>query len=533
MNKKGKMMVMAMASAMMMQATPVMANEALEELNTILTEQLQQTQESLLSETLGLSDLKEAIKTNGIALQWNAGLMDGTAELTGLTDIPEGSYAQLGVYLDKTNQNWKVDAGFGALDGALGDLTLYGEHDMLQLAIPQLYEGAITVHAGNLKEQYDASALSLLFGEQYSAMIPDIDMKFYPEATDLELFDSLSAGFSKVLLEELTEFQQQINVEKREEQDSLIYTMTYPSEAVQELYTSFFDSYIGLFSRLGMVNVTEISEWETEIDQMLDELFTMMPEEIDVNFYVKNDLVEKISYEMYLDTAAMAGASDMMSEEEQQEEAVIEVSDAGKLENFTLFYEFTFTDPTNLGAGMDMRMQMIEETGVSGEILLQIANVTEESTASMTITAEVSAKDETIYSGTVFKQTFDAATGDFDIIVAEGMFDETDTQEELSLTLDSIFTQIEAGKGFTWKIDEFSFGSDSEKIGITSEVTVNSQPEAIEALPMERNIFEMDETELYDLILEISENAQNFIALSEGEVMAGSEDELAELELAG
>ena len=128
MRKCGKLMITALVAAMIFQSTAMAAPA--DELNEILAGQAELQQESLLSETLGLTEMKDLISQNGIDVQWRGGFTDGTVEMLDLQeDIPAGAYAELGFKLDLNAENWLVEAGFGTEEAALGNLALYGDHD--------------------------------------------------------------------------------------------------------------------------------------------------------------------------------------------------------------------------------------------------------------------------------------------------------------------------------------------------------------------------------------------------------------------
>lgn len=515
--KYGKLITAAMA-VLLVRTTAMAA--PMDELNEILTAMPELKQETFLSETLGLPQIKEMIKENGIDIHWKGSLTDGTAESLRVQDmIPEGGYAEFGFQIDRNAQNWKAEAGLGTAEGVLGNLSLYGEHDTLQLAIPQLYDGSAALHAGNLKEQYENSVLSVLLGEDYSGVIPKLNMRFYPDAADLDLMNALTDSFAEALIQETAGIEEQVQVGKTENGDEVIYTMTCPSEVIKEVYASFFEGYIGLFSQFNVVDTYELSEMEDELDRMLEEVFAVLPEEIDVDFFTKEGLLEKIYYELYLDTETMEAVSGDVVEGVLDEAGTAQDA-AGGTDGFkgTAAYEIAYIDPTNPAAGMEFHMTMTDDTaGEYADVLVQLATATEGTISDTTLMAAISVEGEPVYTGTLYTKTFDASTGDLDMSLAvqvdpEGMIGEAETAELPTLTLDSTFTEIEPGVGFTWVVDGITLSIEDESIGITYELTVNAKPEAITDLQPEHVILEMDEAELTTFIMEISANAQNWMS---------------------
>ena len=553
MRKSGKLIITVLAAAMTFQMTAMAA--PIDELNEILTNQTALQQDTLLSQTLGLTEMKEMMQQNGIDVQWRGGFADGTVEALGLQeDIPAGAYAELGFQLDLNAENWLVEAGFGTEEGALGNLALYGDHDKLSLSIPQLFVGALSLHAGNLKEQYAGSAITSLMGEDYSAYIPDLNTRFYPEEGDLDLVKGFVSSFEEAMLQQVQDIQSEVRVEKKGNSEEMVYTMTLPTEVIKDVYGSFFDSYLSVIGQLGIVDVSELYDAEEQLDLMLDAMFTVMPEDIEVDFYTKDNLLEKMSYELYLDTAAMEAQLEQMDGEisyntqssDEVETILTEVvegflDEAGTVSDIyveetaegfkgTASYEIIYKDPSNPAGGMDIHMNMTdEEQGEFADFLIQMATVVEGTVSTTTVSMDITAMGENAYSGTIYTQTFDAATGDLDMTIAfesdpESLFAVEMDEEMPVIALDSTFSEIEPGIGFTWVMDGLSMEVEGQSIGITSEVTVNAQPEAITAPQQERVLLDMTEDELMSFLMEVMMNAQSWAAQFEPETEDGAYD---------
>ena len=544
MRKCGKLMITALVAAMIFQSTAMAAPA--DELNEILAGQAELQQESLLSETLGLTEMKDLISQNGIDVQWRGGFTDGTVEMLDLQeDIPAGAYAELGFKLDLNAENWLVEAGFGTEEAALGNLALYGDHDKLSLSVPQLFVGALSLHAGNLKEQYIGSALTSLLGEDYSSYIPELNTRFYPEEGDLDLGKGFVGSFEEAMLQQVQKIQAEVRVEKKGNSEEMVYTMTLPAEVIKEVYSSFFEGYLSVIGQLGVVDMSELYEAEDQLDLMLDALFTVMPEEIEVDFHTKDNLLEKISYELYLDTTAMEAQLEQMDEEisyntqssDEIETVLTEVvegilDEAGTVsdvyveeEGFkgTASYEIIYKDPSNPASGMDIHMNMTdEEQGEFADMLIQTATVVEGTVSTTTVSMDMTTMGENAYSGTIYTQTFDAATGDLNMTIAfesdpESLFAAEMDEEMPVIALDSTFSEIEPGIGFTWVMDGLTVEVEGESIGITSEVTVSAQPEAITAPQQERVLLDMTEDELMSFLMEVMMNAESWAAQLEPE----------------
>lgn len=550
MRKFGKLITMVAAAAMLFQTTAMAA--PIDELNEIMAAQAELQQETLLSRTLGLAEMKEAIQKNGIEVDWRGGLTEETAAALMMEDeIPQGAYAELGFAVDLNAENWIFEAGFGAEESALGNLALYGDRDRLSVAIPQLFAGALALQGGNLKEQYTGSALSTLVAsmaeKDISMYIPELNLRFYPEPSDMNLVKGFMSSFEEAILQEVQNIESQVRVEKKGNSEEMLYTMTMPTEVIQDVYASFFEAYLGIFSQLGLVEAYEIYEVEDQLDVMIETMFSIMPEDITVDFHTKDNLLEKISYEIYMDTGAIAQLEEELSYQTQSsdemetiltevvegvlDEAGIVIDDVEvEAEDFkgTVAYEIIYLDPSNPSAGMDMHMNMTDdEKGEFADFYMQMATVEEGTVSTSTMSMDMSVQGQHVYGGTLYTMTFDAATGDLDMVIAlaedpeSPMADEMDMEELPVITLDSTFTEIEPGKAFTWTMDGLTMKVDGETIGVTTEVSVTGEPEAIAVPGQERVLLEMTEDEIMNLLMEVMMNAQTWVSQFE-------EDEAAE-----
>lgn len=540
MHRIGKVVITVFAAAMAFQTVAMAA--PLDELNEILTKQAELQQASLLSETLGLPELGTAIKENGIDFGLKGALSEGTEATLGMEgEIPQDAYVELGLQADLKEKEWILDAGFGAEGASLGDLTLYGSSDKLSLSVPQLFVGAVSLYAGNLKEQYAGSALEMMLGEGTSEQLPELNMRFYPEASDLEALASLGGGFEAALLQELEGVEEQIQVEKTEEAEGIVYVMTMPTEVIKDVYSVMFEQYLSLIRQSGMVEVTQIYELEDELELMIDQMFAIMPENLDMNFYTEDGLLKKITYELYMDTSTMAALEQIEGDisyntQSADEETVYteelsgEVEEAGTVSSDvaaeedgavseeimeadvfkgTISYEIIYNDPSNPADSMDINMVMTEETtGETASVQMQLRTAVEGSVEEKTVALDVTAMEESAYSGTIYTQTFNAETGDFDVKIGfEGKL-----PESIEINLDSTFTGIEAGRAFTWKLDGLTLEIEGEAIGVTGEVSVSADPGEIAAPAQERVLLDLTEEELMGLMMEVTQNAQVWAA---------------------
>lgn len=533
-----------------------------DELNDILEKQQELAGDSLLEETLGLSELGEAIGENGLQLRVKAGLdadtFDKMREESGYTEdeaqfLKDSSFV-LNVQVDKELEKWLVQAGLGSDAESILDASLYGDAEQLALSLPQLFSGALSLKAGDLKEQLLNSELGTILGitEEDASQMPSMDMSFYPDG---DLFGDLL----ECLEEDAEQINESMQVEKTEDGDVTTYAATVDTSDVMELYRTIFDKEFSIFTDSPLASMTEedLSDLDVQLDQMISGMESAIGDTVTMNFEVRDGLVEKISYELYLDTAELEQALDSTEMTELVEEVAAEAGNAadavqnveGDVETAlteaesaaneseaetqaqsdsisvqsetaqpdtsesdvtadsfrgTASYEVTYVDPAQPSKGIEFHMDMTDED--SGEtIALQMNYETETEGTKETVSyfMELLENGETLYSGTPFTASFDASTGDLDAIFAVA-----DDDSSVELKLDSTFTEIEKGQSFVWTIDELSLAADGEKVGMNAEVKVNADPGAFEAPAEQRVLLELTQGGLLDLVNEITENAQ-------------------------
>lgn len=512
MRKFVKTVTAAFVCTMVFQTTAMAA--PLDELNEILEKQQSANAGSLLADTLGWEELGKAIQANGIDFSLTGGLKEGTAATLGIeNEIPEDGYIDLGFQLDLNAKQYLVSAGFGAEGADLGSLSLYGDAGKLALSIPQIFVGAVSLEAGNLLEQYTGSALETFLVQNGAGFdVPSIDMKFYPEESDLEGLTRSTGSLEEILTEQMKEYEEGVQVEKSEEGEYTVYTMIMERDMIMGIYEMIFDLYGSAFSAAGAVESVDLAEFEAEMDEMLAMMETILPEQFELDFLVKDDLLEKITYEIYMDTSAMEAV------EYAGEEATLE-EEGDEFKGY-ISYEIVYNEPSQPMNSMDMNIVIMDEERMElGTMVMQLRSGVENNVSETTMDMDITAEGESIYSGTIYKHTFDASTGDLDMLIS--IEDETSAIE---LKLDSTFTEVEAGKSFVWKVDGLTMEAEGESIGVAGEIKVSVDPGELAAPAQERVILKLNEDELMGLLMEVMQNAQVWAAQFEPDSYEIEED---------
>lgn len=534
----------ALAASMVFQTTAFAAPA--EELGEIFRAQSEaQTQpESLLSEFLGASKLGEAMKENGFSVQVKAGLLPETIGMAGVEGIlSEDSHISFGFRNDPNQHRWQFDAGAGLTEESLLDMSLYGDENCLALSLPQFFAGALSLHAGSLKEQYGQAALAQILGE-IPEDFPDIQMSFYPSGS---LATPVAGAFDQLkdeVFSSAIETVEQASVEKEEKGDTSVYTVTVSTEDILKFYESYMAAYVSALSELGIAGTETLeSEMEEELSaswqESLASLEQAMGEELSVDIIVKDGLIQGYHFEsmIALDntgdtepeyeemlTGETAGTTDTAVTEESEavtdaavaeepeaatDTAVTEdpeaVTDAVVMEETEMGYmtcDFTYADPSDPGKGLRYKFTM--STGYdTATILCNIDSVINGTVQTYSGTYDVYMWSEDMNSLMIipFTATFDAQTGDLN---ADAEF--TDGADSIQMKLDSTFRQPEEGSGFIWTVDELSMSSMGETLGVSGEVSVTADPGELAAPEEERVVLEMTEGELVDLVNEVLTN---------------------------
>lgn len=528
----GRTMAAALSAAMIFQGTALAG--PLDELNEILEKQVEAAGDSLLEQTVGFSDLADLMDEKGLNFQMTAKLLPESLELMDLTGEEfADETVRFGFQLNPELEKWVLTAGFGEESSSILDAALYGSQEQLALALPQFYAGAVALNSGNLKEQIMNSDLAAILGMTPESMaeIPDIEMSFYPYDDGTEGFEDYSERMEEELEESAV-------VEATEADGVTTYAVTFSRDKLMDVYRYMFEEYMSVFTGAGMVFGTG-SDTELTVDEMVDQMVTVMSacilEDLTVNYEVRNNLVEKMYFEMPIDTAKIVEAQDQLSGAQQQiaEEmiesvAVEQLAPAGKasdavadvdavpsvevsgptveVENEfkgTVYCDVVYFNPAQPQEGFTVNVEMADDAGTDFISMgMDFATKLDGTMQIGTITLDLEENGENIYSGTVYEERFDAATGDLNaqvLVEAEGT--------RVELNFDGTFSNIEKGKGFVLTVDELSMVVDGEKLGVSGEISLNADAGDVSAPADSRAILELKQEDLVGLVSEISTNA--------------------------
>ena len=553
---------------------------AAEELKAILTAQQEQSVDSLLEETLGLSQLAKAASENGLQWHFAGGLLPETAELLGIPDDWSDTTCSLQARIDPKLKKYLFEAGLQHASDNLLDVSLYGDEDLLAVAIPQFYSGSLALRSGNFRQQYLKSGLSELLGNDASDDIPDLDLHFYPQtaASDDSLISELQST--------ITGLQDSVAVTKATDEGVDIYTATLRADQLTDFYRTLFRQLLAPMQALDDFSADDAEELEAQLEEMLTMFQSVLPEEIPVQFEVSDQLLQRIHYELDLDVNALEALADeyddsydddydyddAYDDDYDYDDAYDDdydyddahdddhdyddtddlydsdhtgaafgihvnesVSELPKdIDTISCSYELAFANPENLSEGYNFFMNLGygEAPSALMAVSLNYSQQQEDGTESAALSLNIDADGESVYSATPYVMQFDSASNE---LAAQFSITDSDTDETIALFFSGTFSDIEKGKRFRLDIDDLSLNNitaaaeDMESLGITASLSVDAEPGDIVTPTDCRYLLEMDQNALMSLFMECSANAETWSQLYAPESESEPESEASDI----
>ena len=553
---------------------------AAEELKAILTAQQEQSVDSLLEETLGLSQLAKAASENGLQWHFTGGLLPETAALLDIPDDWSDTTCSLQARIDPKLKKYLFEAGLQHASDDLLDVSLYGDEDLLAVAIPQFYSGSLALRSGNFRQQYLKSGLSELLGNDASDDIPDLDLHFYPQtaASDDSLISELQST--------ITGLQDSVAVTKATDEGVDIYTATLRADQLTDFYRTLFRQLLAPMQALDDFSADDAEELEAQLEEMLTMFQSVLPEEIPVQFEVSDQLLQRIHYELDLDVNALEALADeyddsydddydyddAYDDDYDYDDAYDDdydyddahdddhdyddtddlydsdhtgaafgihvnesVSELPKdIDTISCSYELAFANPENLSEGYNFFMNLGygEAPSALMAVSLNYSQQQEDGTESAALSLNIDADGESVYSATPYVMQFDSASNE---LAAQFSITDSDTDETIALFFSGTFSDIEKGKRFRLDIDDLSLNNitaaaeDMESLGITASLSVDAEPGDIVTPTDCRYLLEMDQNALMSLFMECSANAETWSQLYAPESESEPESEASDI----
>lgn len=506
----GRTAVVAAVGATALQVSA--SAEPMDDLNAIFEKQAETEKASPISTMLDWDAIVKAMEEEGGQVGINLTL---PKELLTDAGLPEQLQGDLGLTADTTidlkDKQWLLKLAAAVNSDNIASLSLYGDENQLALTLPEFLSKTVGLKSGSFKEQYEGSVWEQFFGEL--DMPEDIDMKFFPEGTDAAADTTDLLGNIKAIMESaMTSAENATSVETREDAQYpgvTFYDATYDTESIMTIYKDLLSELSSLMSASG---VSDVEDFNQTMEEALEQSEAVLGEQFTITYWVENDQLTKMTMTLKMDESKLEETEDADDLFDDMEESETEVTTATEEPSIIIMdMDYTFTDPSDLSAGFDMNMDIYEEGDEEDvmHLVYGFANDTTDTNMDMKVNLKISDNEETYMDADIFTMTFDAQTGALDAKVS---IPDEESGSEVGMTLSSTFENVQAGKGFTWTLNNLTVSADGEELPILSVyVTINADYEKIETPAEVSMLADMDTSAVMELVMELQTNAESWM----------------------
>lgn len=506
----GRTAVVAAVGATALQVSA--SAEPMDDLNAIFEKQAEAEKASPISTMLDWDAIVKAMEEEGGQVGINLTL---PKELLTDAGLPEQLQGDLGLTADTTidlkDKQWLLKLAAAVNSDNIASLSLYGDENQLALTLPEFLSNTVGLKSGSFKEQYEGSVWEQFFGEL--DMPEDIDMKFFPEGTDAAADTTDLLGNIKAIMESaMTSAENATSVETREDAQYpgvTFYDATYDTESIMTIYKDLLSELSSLMSASG---VSDVEDFNQTMEEALEQSEAVLGEQFTITYWVENDQLTKMTMTLKMDESKLEETEDADDLFDDMDESETEVTTATEEPSIVIMdMDYTFTDPSDLSAGFDMNMDIYEEGDEEDvmHLVYAFANDTTDTNMDMKVNLKISDNEETYMDADIFTMTFDAQTGALDAKVS---IPDEESGSEVGMTLSSTFENVQAGKGFTWTLNNLTVSADGEELPILSGyVTINADYEKIETPADVSMLADMDTSAVMELVMELQTNAESWM----------------------
>ena len=506
----GRTAVVAAVGATALQVSA--SAEPMDDLNAIFEKQAEAEKASPISTMLDWDAIVKAMEEEGGQVGINLTL---PKELLTDAGLPEQLQGDLGLTADTTidlkDKQWLLKLAAAVNSDNIASLSLYGDENQLALTLPEFLSKTVGLKSGSFKEQYEGSVWEQFFGEL--DMPEDIDMKFFPEGTDAAADTTDLLGNIKAIMESaMTSAENATSVETREDAQYpgvTFYDATYDTESIMTIYKDLLSELSSLMSASG---VSDVEDFNQTMEEALEQSEAVLGEQFTITYWVENDQLTKMTMTLKMDESKLEETEDADDLFDDMEESETEVTTATEEPSIIIMdMDYTFTDPSDLSAGFDMNMDIYEEGDEEDvmHLVYAFANDTTDTNMDMKVNLKISDNEETYMDADIFTMTFDAQTG---VLDAKVSIPDEESGSEVGMTLSSTFENVQAGKGFTWTLNNLTVSADGEELPILSGyVTINADYEKIETPAEVSMLADMDTSAVMELVMELQTNAESWM----------------------
>ena len=383
---------------------------------------------------------------------------------------------------DKKQMEWDLGYSLGGSD--LFSLNFYGDEEFLSFSVPELFNGALGIGTGNLREQIENSPMFDEMGMSESDL-EELDFSLNPWAqADLEGAKELT----KRLTESLVKWGDAIRVEEMDRTEEIKiggkkqtcqgYLVVIPEDAAMDFLEELKDFYREMLENqmelLGGMEAFAVSagnpweEMEEEFDNFLKEFDEYMADEWEAEVYLtKSGDLAKILVE---------DLSDWM--EDGGEEICLEV---------------TFTGEEQPSDTISLAMTDSEGDGI---FLEKTSDITKkENSSHWELWEEFYGDKEPVL-------TLDCS---YEVDSQEFSYWLTLEEEEISFFLEGGLGKVKKGESVEFEIDSVGVEAEGERMTLSGRLKYGKLEGSVEKPSDVKMILEMDEGEIEDFAMELQQ----------------------------
>ncbi len=492
-----------------------------EELSDLLTNWEYIAPDSGLSEYLGWEDMTGKASADGWSVQTRFGLTEETISNLMGNGFPSDAYLEADVRTLPEENKWQVLADAGFNGKGLLDLSLYRDPEIVIFSMPQFYGHPVGVNPDKIYEQYNGSGLQgfleeLMDYDPFAALYEDgfSDLlQMLPSEKSIDSQSNRTSEYKRIIDEDL----QSIDIEKTGEGEKTSYTVHIAREDILEwisdaantgieyLYNT---GYLGEISSALFNNDYYANENPRYLEKLfqrsLDENTSWIGEESLLEFDAFHDLLTGISW-------------------------TLDICDGDETFGY-IQLQASYLDSEEPEEGSVIRLALADtEEGETEEIRVEKHVEKSEDTFSTTLELILDESGDKLLDQTFYSMSFNPDSEE--LKMSAGYYDQY--SDYTGLRLISEFHDVNPGESFGLTVDELSWTSGSETIGLTAEISVEADGGIIEYQQTPDMLMDMDETDLLVALYEITYRANNWAEdLETGMYSYSEENDSYELQIA-
>lgn len=384
-----------------------------------------------------------------------------------------------------------LELALAAGDSDLFSGEIYLNDEMLALSLPQLYEGALAVGTGNLREQLENSPLfDQMNLSEADLELLDFPLDFFPE-------NDASGNLATAMAEDLETFQNAVQVEELDQKETIEigggsqecqgYLVIVPRDAAITMLEDLWDSYAAYMEELlavyenyslyGDLQVG-IQQTETEIQDAFAQLESVLSSELELEVFLTSsgELAQ-----VYVDD-------------------VMNWIQADYRDGSSVGLQLTFQGAEK--PGDSFRLEMMDRAGDESILLEKTGRL----------------EGEDLFTQYRLVQNFDGEEAELLFVDGSYLADSRTfsyqvqmPEEDLSFFLEGSLGEVQSGESVEYLIDAAGFTVYGETLSVQGSLKIGSGTGGLTAPETVQMVLELSEDEILDLSEEIQTNLQTWM----------------------